>query len=453
MFQKIFSLLAIITISLVSSQTIPRTENICFFQNAKSGKPVTIINDSLVYIGELKNPKILKHTDYPGILNDYQYHFNINNRNYLVHAGCGPVLEYRNDSIVRIDNSFMQKNQYGASPFVYNNQICLFGGYGLFTDKNIITQFDFKDKEWFRLFPRGEEEPSTRNDNLNYYDLKGFYAFGGWTRKLIASFERDPSLWFLDYKSLKWRRLGNYNPTIFQIISKSIDKYSAFQTNNKLYLYDVEYILAIDFANNKINYYGNKKLYNVKRLYFDNNSNSLVLLKFFTGLDDLKLETISMSELLKNPVKTEKLYESPWQERVLYIIWISLFLLVSFGVYKWRVYKKRNCFVYYKSKNKLYYKSNVISNLDPMEEKILVYLFQNNKTFLQLNQLNFFFEKENSDNFYNVIKKRDLVFSSLLVKLNAIVTPDKSPLVLIKKNEVDKRIKEIKLNPLYFSLK
>jgi hypothetical protein len=88
-----------------------------------------------------------------------------------------------------------------------------------------------------------------------------------------------------------------------------------------------------------------------------------------------------------------------------------------------------------------------------MEEKILAYLFQNKKTFIQLNQLNFFFEKESPDNFTNVIKKRDLVFSSLVVKLNAILNQEEKSLVLMQKNESDKRIKEIKLNPMYFTLK
>ena len=145
-------LLILLFTTFLNAQTIPKTVNICFFQDIKSGKPITIVNDSLIYKGELKNPKKLKHTDYPGSLNDYVYHFNINNHNYLVHLGCGPVLEYRNDSIVRIDNSFFQKNQQNAAPFLYKNQICLFGGYGLFTTKNIITRFDNKTKEWYRLY-------------------------------------------------------------------------------------------------------------------------------------------------------------------------------------------------------------------------------------------------------------------------------------------------------------
>lgn len=454
MLQKIFSLFALITISFVSSQNISTTNNICFFQDAKTGLPITIINDSLVYKGELKNPSILKHTNYPGVLNDYQYHFIVNNRNYLVHAGCGPVLEYRNDSIVRIDNSFMQKNQYGASPFVYKNQICLFGGYGMFTAKNIITQFDFKDREWFRLFPRGKEEPNPRCDNLNYNNYYyGFYLFGGWTNSSLETFEKDSSLWVFNFATLQWNRLGNYNENLIKIISKAPYKYFTFQTDKKLYIQNTDLVIEIDFINNKINYFENKKILPSIKPYFDNKSSSLVYLQFLSGADYLKLKTIKLSDLLKRPIKSEKLYNSRWQDYVYYIIWIIVALLIIFGVYKCINYQKNNYFVYLKSKNNFYFKSKKISNLDPLEEKILIYLFQNDKAFIQLNQLNNFFEKESPNNFNNIVKKRDLVFATLLVKLNAIVSHEEKPLVLIQKNEVDKRIKEIKLNPQYFKIK
>ncbi len=447
-----FCILTLLTATFIFAQTIPKTENICFFQDAKTGKPITIVNDSLVYKGELKNPSILKHTDYPSTLNGYLYHFNIKKHTYLVHLGCGPVLEYRNDSIVRIDNSFLQQNQYGASPFIYNNQICLFGGYGLFTDKNIITGFDFKPKEWFLLETKGEDVPSARTDNLNYYDKDGFYLFGGWIYS-TSTFEKDSSIWYFNFNTLQWNRLGNYNQSLLKIISKSSSIYNTFQTNKKLYLQNVNFLIEIDFKNNKIRSFENNNIFTYSKPYFDSNSNSLVYLQSLTGSSKLKLETISLSDLLKNPVKTEKLYYSSWQEYALPLVSIVMMLLLFIGVYKWIVSQKGKCFVFHQSKNKFYYKTKIISNLDPMEEKILAYLFQNKKNYIQLNQLNFFFEKESPDNFTNVIKKRDLVFSSLVVKLNAILNQEEKSLVLMQKNESDKRIKEIKLNPMYFTLK
>jgi hypothetical protein len=95
------------------------------FREAKTKQPVLIINDSLAYKGNAMKKIAFKHTEYPAKLQEYKF-FNIGNKTFLVHEGCGPVLEYRNDSIVRIDNSFLHQNQYYASHFIYNKEIYFF---------------------------------------------------------------------------------------------------------------------------------------------------------------------------------------------------------------------------------------------------------------------------------------------------------------------------------------
>ena len=182
-------------------------------------------------------------------------------------------------------------------------------------------------------------------------------------------------------------------------------------------------------------------------------TNSVFYLANLSANHEKILGKTKLTEFLKKPIRTEQLYFTPWQEYVIPLIFLLLAIIVSYVVYKLIMRQKRSCFVYYQSQNKFYYKSKTISNLDPLEEKILNYLIQNISGFIQLNQLNNFFEKESAENFTNVIKKRDLVFSSLIVKLNAIAKHDEKPLVIIQKNEMDKRIKEIRLNPLFFSLK
>jgi hypothetical protein len=436
----------------MSSQTIPNTDNICFFQSAKTGKPIIIVNDSLVYKGELKNPNILKHSDFPETLNRYVYHFNINNRTYLVHEGCGPVLEYRNDSIVRIDHSFLQKNQFDASPFVYNNQICLFGGYGLFSFKNMITYYKFKSNEWFRLYDKNGEKPHERSKPLTFYNNKELYLLGGWTDNCEISYSnvKDQQIWKFDYSTLQWQAKGKFNDLLKNI---DLEKDFIFQTNTKLYGITSEFIIEIDFSGNTITWYKNNELISIKNIVYDKKTDSIFYLVNLPAQNEKKISSIKLSELLKTQIKTEQLYSTPWQEYISHLIWILLTLLLTYVVYKLIVRPKKNCFVYNQSKNKVYYKSKIISNLNPLEEKIIIYLFLNNKDFIQLNQLNSFFEKESTENFSNIIKKRDLTFASLLLKLNTIAGQKEKPLLLIQKNKIDKRIKEIRLNPLYFSIK
>ena len=102
---------------------------------------ILIIDNEQTLIKVNKNLTIpLKHNGFPGKLSNY-VPFNIKNKTYLVHEGCGPVMEFRNDSLVRIDNSFLQLSQIESSKFVYKNEIYFYGGYGVFTFKNILTKF------------------------------------------------------------------------------------------------------------------------------------------------------------------------------------------------------------------------------------------------------------------------------------------------------------------------
>lgn len=68
---------------------------------------------------------------------------------FFIDSGCGWVCQLRNDSMVRIDQSFHHQNQYGGAFFLHNGQPFIFGGYGLFSYKNFITRFDKNLKQWY----------------------------------------------------------------------------------------------------------------------------------------------------------------------------------------------------------------------------------------------------------------------------------------------------------------
>jgi len=260
-------------------------------------------------------------------------------------------------------------------------------------------------------------------------------------------------VWFFNFKTFLWSRVGSYNKDLYNFISTSPESYLTFQTDKKLFLIDKKDILEIDFEKNKLNYFQNKNITSWLQPYYDSNSDSLVYLQYLSGADKVKLIKIPLNQLLKKPYKTENLYFTPWKEYAVYSFFVLIFFIFFLAIYKWIENYKIKCFVYHQTKNKIYYKSKIITNLDSLEEKILIYLFQNLNKYIQLNELNSLFEKESLENFTNVIKKRDIVFSSLLVKLAAIINQEEKQLLLTQKNEEDKRIKEIRLNPLFFSLK
>jgi hypothetical protein len=70
-----------------------------------------------------------------------------------------------------------------------------------------------------------------------------------------------------------------------------------------------------------------------------------------------------------------------------------------------------------------------------MEEKFLIYLIQNKDEFIQLNALNIFYENGNQENFNAIVKKRDVVLSSLFFKLQLVLGIEKDEFILKQNNE------------------
>ena len=85
------------------------------------------------------------------LISDFNHVYQTSEGTYFVHSGGGAVLFYDGTSLERVDDSFYHQNQYGGKSFVYENQIYLFGGQGLFTAKNILTRYDKQLREWISI--------------------------------------------------------------------------------------------------------------------------------------------------------------------------------------------------------------------------------------------------------------------------------------------------------------
>jgi hypothetical protein len=68
---------------------------------------------------------------------------------YFVFAGCGVVYSKNGNTIRRHDHSFYHMNQFEGAYFMDEGEPRIYGGYGLFTSKNIITRYDTLEREWF----------------------------------------------------------------------------------------------------------------------------------------------------------------------------------------------------------------------------------------------------------------------------------------------------------------
>ncbi len=440
----LLSLFSLLIVNTSQGQKLKRYDDLLLFKDAQSQQPVIIINDSIVYKGKQLIP--FKHTEYPDKISEY-LPFEIGKKTYLVHQGCGPVLEFRNDSIVRIDHSFLHKNQYQSVPFTYNNEIYLFGGYGLFTFKNIVTRYDFKSGEWNQVQTKGNIVPEPRSGAYSLLDGNNLYVFGGFTNdnnNVPRGKKVEPLLFKLYLPTMTWSYVSRYNPNLLY------DSDIKIQDKPKLYLLE-GLITEINFTQKTANKYSFKNHeYLLKHFIlrdtiygiFSDSEQNYYFKK--TTLADLKGKYIGTVPFFMEPKTT------PLNYPTIGLIGLTLLSLLAVG-YKKRIISFKKPFkgiVYDSQKDLFLYKRKVIPNFEDNEKKILHFLLSNSNQFVSLNQLNGLFENPAQPQTASaIIKRREQAINGLLTKVSKLTGIPENKLQLEQKNAEDKRLKDLLLLP------
>ncbi len=442
------------------AQSVYRSDEHLLFKDAKSSKTILILKDSLLYKGNPLQQIPFTHSPYLESLKCY-IPMEIGKKNYLVHHGCGPVLEWRNDSIVRIDNSFLHKNQFGSTTFVYSNNIYFFGGYGLFTHKNILTQFNFKTKEWDEVETSGIP-PSPRLQAHGIVVDDNLYIFSGYEKdeeNFLQTKACEPTVWKLYLPTMQWSEIGKYDP--INTLNSKEGKLATFTANDNLYILPLmkfNNVYEINIINNRITTYkGYTK--NVTQPYFDNKTKEVVYIN--KNADGIKnLVRTPLKEFLGKPIAQQE-FILPWYQSMetstLLITILSCSGLLSLGFYfskRKPNYKPFHGITHKVDENNYYCKGKLLDTLEKAELLILDYLVQNRQRFIPLNELNHLYENEiQIDNFTTVVKRRETALSNLLAKLVFITEKSEENILIYRKNPNDRRVKEIKLKEDFIKIK
>jgi hypothetical protein len=390
-----------------------------------------------------------KHTEYPAKLQEYKF-FNIGTKTYLVHEGCGPVLEFRNDSIVRIDNSFLHRNQFGSARFVFNNEIYFYGGYGLFTYKNILTKYDFQTREWTEVKTYSDVPLETRKNALSYLINNDLYVFGGYTNdetKIQWGKPLDNTIWQLHLPSMKWICKGEVN--LIQILNYG--DYRLFNNNQEnIFLISNEFNI-INPRKNIMEKHEIKLYLNFISNYFEEDSiicvlkNNINQSKYFAilSINQIKGKRLSTSVFIKSlPLSINN--------SIILIITIII-ILITLLILRKKIMNKLKPFngiIYNQQSNQFLYKNKPVTIFDEQEIRLLHYLMEHNNQFVSLNNLNQLFENNNQpETISATVKRREQAVSRLLTKVSKITGIDEEVLILEKKNSEDKRIKDLKILP------
>jgi hypothetical protein len=425
-------------------QTWNFNDRISLFIEAKTEKTIVFINDSLFY----KNGKRfqLKTTSFPGKLNEY-LPISIAKKTYLVHSGCGPVLEFRNDSLVRIDNSYLHNSQFGNTSFVYNNQIHYFGGYGLFTYKNIITRYDFKNGEWNQEQTYGEEFPEARCcEVFSFRKNDHLYIFGGVAndpKNIREVNDVKPIVWDLDLTTMTWKKMGTYNSALIS------SQYNGVQIKNKLYLFH-QILLEVDLEQNTVKKYDysnhivpkamlakNDTLYGI----FENNNRKLYFSK--KAIEDIKGKYLGSEPFILpyGGIPIEKYG----------VLGVLVFCFSAVLIFFFIRKRKKNTnakITFNRKTNEFEFRQKRIASFEENEKKVLHFLLEHPNEYVSLNTLNELFENsKQTETVTAIIKRRELTVNSLIAKVAMITDIPESDLLLERKNAEDKRLKDVLLLP------
>lgn len=455
-----FLFILLISSTIGHAQTIGRSNEYLLFKEAKSSESVLILDDALLYKGKSVQQKKYVHSQYPGSIKDY-LPFSIQNKTYLVSRGCGPVVEFRNDSIVRIDNSFPHQNQFFASTFTFNNKIYFFGGYGLFTYKNILTKYNFNTNEWEEQETFGTP-PSPRRFALSLVVDKDLYLFSGYEKEeenFLQNKAVAPVVWKLHLPTMQWFQLGKFNNNLNINTKDGIA--TSFVANNKLYiipLMEYTYVYEIDIENNTVSTFKGKTK-SAEQSYYDTTTKEVVYIhKDEDGIKSL-LRT-PLKEFLGKPVGRQD-FILPWylslnRSTVIVVLFCVaiLIILVFYFSNKKSKFVPFNGITGYSSKETLYYRGKPLDALEESELRILNYLVQNKHRYISLNELNHLFESNLiKESFLTIVKRREVALANLLSKLLFITKMDEKNILDFRRSANDKRVKEIKLKESFIKVK
>lgn len=453
MMKKHLQFLAIIILfcNLSNAQELFFKQKPLLFFEEKSEQIIIIENDSLIIKINEKVKIPLKYVDYPKNLRDY-IPFTIKKRNYFVHKGCGVVLEFRNDSIVRIDKSLLHNNQFDAATFIYKDEIYFFGGYGLFTTKNILTKFDFNLKEWVLVDISNENNSPYLTDAFSIKLNDKLYVFGGYKSVNSKIIDNEDYVYCLDLKNCSWSK----TKTNFFNENKNIElnEKNRFYYKDKIIINKLNELVSVDFDNNKIIRYKNSLPYPIEHYSLVVNDELFAILDSNNHIKPgyYILKSFPIKDILINPISEEPFYyeEQPYYLYGIAVIFILLLL--------WFLYRKREFisyyfnptipFQYWQETELLYFKGKKVKHLSDDDIKILNKMALHPNQFISLNEFNemFTIDYEN-ENYSAIVKRREKKLDTFLQMIANVSSYDFQDLLHERKNEIDKRIKEVLFLP------
>lgn len=340
--------------------------------------------------------------------------------NILVHRGGGLVYQYENDSLVRLDKSYMWRSRFKAASLLKNDTIVLIGGIGEYNEAKNIVYYDDYLREWFEY-----------KIKLGQFEDTILYAqYDSISDKLIGISTDWVSYKYFEYEFQKglFKEVSLEEPAV----------------NHHFPI--VNYLKPLMFSDNKVITWNlEEKTYSLyrfnnelksKKLYLDYNPVS----KTFLVYDDILNEVLIVKEnlLFSQPIKTVSFQLTQDANKNKLLI-IPLFVILI-GLAFLLLIRRRSV-----AKVVLSKKEEILAELSEAEAIIFTKIVEIHPKPIELTELQQDFEPQLT--YESRLKKLRKCLNSIenLAREKASITKSKAVFIHTQSRE-DKRIKLIRLN-------
>lgn len=357
---------------------------------------------------------------------------------YFVYAGCGVVYVKNGTVISRHDHSFYHMNQFGGSFFMDQGEPRIYGGYGLFTSKNIITRYDTIEKEWF-MVNSGHVGPPTGLGNILQKEKDSYFVFDG-KRETCNHFSSFTDVWRFDLNTKKWKRLGKMNPRCHRA-SEENESFD-FQIQNKAYVVYQNSIIKFDFQQMKFKKYK----FNSTGLYRNiiPVGNHILICK--TNSKPSTIIEISDKHFFNQFEREEGeiILKEPETHPMVLISALCALLLILFFLWK-RIKRKKVVKAGKKNQeNRILIENDEFNHT---EKELLQLLLKFNETGLEISHINDLVNHDNPS-IDTLKKRREILLKDLRYKLSSKFNIPQEDVFMERRMETDKRMKLLYLNEL-----
>gem|GEM_PF-1115353 len=361
---------------------------------------------------------------------------------YFVHYGCGVVYHFMGDSIYRHDASFFHRNQFMSYYFQHENQIMMLGGYGLFTDKNILVQYNKLSRDWL-LVPYKNEAPAGFKQPLVQKMDKRLYLLA---YKIEGNDDFCDAVFSYDLETNTWTKLGRKTERFSQLLNS--DKQAVVVSNSMMRVKNG--VVSFDVKNNTASLYENPIFATTYQIVENPNNPDLVLLIIVRqGAYEQIAKVAHKDDLFKKLIDTFPVWElereawNPLESKVFLSILALLFgvLLGGFSVHLF--WRKRSV--------KKVVKLNIQDIILPKKiENDLLQLFLTSPNHsLEVSSVNALVDEENIST-EALKKRRERLLKEFCFSLAAMCNTEPDQILHETKHPKDGRIKILELSKTLF---